>query len=191
MIAAVSYPIIEDLKANVDVSKHGRIAFWVWVVGKAIIQPQIQVVLLFRLSTVLYRVAPLRPFAFLLRSIGVMLGSAELHPGAKIAPGFCLVHSIGVLIGKDVVIGRNARIAHIVSIGEQGRGGTRDGVPTLGDNVTVGIGSVVVGPITVGDDAVIAANSFVSRDVPAGAIVGGSPARILKWVEGYGPATGQ
>jgi serine O-acetyltransferase len=182
-----------DLSCHVDASQHSGLRFWVKAIGKAIIQPQIHVVLLYRLSHWLYRFRLLRIFAFMLRSKAVRIGSAEIHPAAKIGPGFALVHSIGTLIGPGVVIGKDARIAHIVSIGEQGRGVQGEqGAPRLGDHVTVGIGTVIMGNVNIGDHAVVGANSVVRKDVPAGAVVAGAPARIIRWVEGFEPqeATG-
>jgi serine O-acetyltransferase len=76
-----------------------------------------------------------------------------------------------------VVIGENCRIAHGVTIG--GRSGHYE-VPVIGNNVTVGVGAVVLGPIKVGDHAIIGANAVVIHDVPAHAVVAGVPARIIK-----------
>ncbi|MFE6649985.1 serine O-acetyltransferase [Nocardioides sp. NPDC057772] len=180
--------VLSDLRANVDVSRHGRLRFWIWVAGKALLQPQIQVVLLYRASSVLARSGPLRPLAFLLRSLAVVLGGTEIHPDARIGPGLALLHSVGVVVGGEVVIGRDARISQLTCIGEPGRGARRQGMPTLGDHVTVGVGAVILGPLRIGDRAVVGAAAVVTKDVPAGAIVGGTPARVIGWVEGYGPS---
>ena len=182
-----SSPILDliraDVAAQVDEARHPGRQFWLHAIGKAIIQPQVHVVMLHRLSHVLYR-WPLRPVAFLLRSLAVVLGGADIHPAARIGPGFALMHSFGVVIGPAVVIGGDARFGHGVTIGEPGRGARRHGHPTLGDHVTVGVGSVILGRVRIGDGAIIGANSVVTHDVPAGAVVAGSPAMVIRWDRG-------
>lgn len=99
-----------------------------------------------------------------------------IAPTARIGPGLMLPHPVGIVIGIDVVIGRNATIYQHVTLGL--RGIDQPGCPVLGDNVTVYAGAVIIGAITIGDGAVIGANAVVTHDVPAGAIATGIPARI-------------
>lgn len=175
--------ILADLRANVDPTRVLGIKFWVKVVGKLLVTPQVQVVVLFRVGSALAR-TPLRPLAFLLRSVSVTLGGAEIHPDARIGPGFALVHSSGVVIGPGVVIGQGCRVSQGVTLGEPGRGGdpARWGFPTVGDHVTLGVNAVVLGPHHIGTGAVVGANSVVTRDVAEGAVVVGSPARQIRTV---------
>lgn len=83
-------------------------------------------------------------------------------------------HALGVVIGDGVVVGQRTRILQNVTLG--GRGG--DGVPVIGCDVVIGAGACVLGELTVGDGATIGANAVVIRDVPAGAVAVGVPAKI-------------
>lgn len=185
-----------DLMANADRKRQPAPVYWARVVGKLLVTPQVQVVVLFRIGHALAH-TPLRPLAFVLRSIGLVLSGAELHPDATIGPGFALVHSNGVVIGGGVVAGRDLRLAQGVTLGEPGRGAPEEtwGFPTLGDHVTLGANAIVLGQRTLGDGCVVGANSVVTRDVPALTLVVGSPAkpvRELTWdlvLGGPGEAT--
>ena len=173
--------IIEaDLRSNVDPTRRTGIGFWVWVIGKAIAAPQVHVVVLFRIAHAVAQ-TPLRPLAFVIRSIGLVWSGAELHPDAQLAPGLALAHSTGVMIGAHVRTGIDFRIYPGAVLGEPGRGSAdAAGFPTFGDHVTIGAHAVVLGPIHVGHGSVVGANSVVTRDVPDNVIVAGSPAKIVR-----------
>lgn len=94
----------------------------------------------------------------------------EIGPGLYLSHGFATI----IVAGR---IGRDCMIAQQVTIGWSNKGGP----PILGDRVRVTAGAKVLGPITLGDDVVVGANAVVIRDVPAGAVVGGIPARIIGW----------
>jgi serine O-acetyltransferase len=104
----------------------------------------------------------------------------EIHPGARIGRGFFIDHGTGTVIGETVEIGDHCTLFHNVTLGGTGKQhGKRH--PTLEDNVYVGTGAVLLGPIRVGRNARIGANSFVMmRDVPADCTAVGNPARIVK-----------
>ena len=102
----------------------------------------------------------------------------EIHPGAVIGRRFFIDHGMGVVIGETAEIGDDCTLYHGVTLG--GTTWQREKRhPTLGNNVVVGAGAKVLGPITVGDDARIGSNSVVVRDVPAGATVVGIPGRVV------------
>lgn len=106
------------------------------------------------------------------------LTGIEIHPGARIGRHFFIDHGMGVVIGETADIGDNVTLYHQVTLG----GTTWDAGkrhPTLEDNVVVGAGAKVLGPITVGVGARVGSNSVVVRDVPAAATVVGIPARVV------------
>ena len=121
----------------------------------------------------------------------------EIHPGAKIGKRFFIDHGMGVVIGEAAEIGDDVTLYHGVTLGgvspsedsDQQRGVKRH--PTLGNNVIVGSGAQILGPIVVHDCARVGANSVVTRDVPAQVTVAGIPARALHHrltVDGEGKA---
>ncbi len=109
----------------------------------------------------------------------------EIHPAAEIGSEFFIDHGSGVVIGQTAVIGNRVTLYQGVTLGGTGfQPGKRH--PTLGDNVTVGSGAKLLGPIAVGDGAKIGANTVVVEDVPAGATVVGNPGHTVR-VEGRKP----
>lgn len=103
----------------------------------------------------------------------------EIHPGAKIGEGLFIDHGMGVVIGETTVIGNNCTIYQGVTLGGTGKDqGKRH--PTLGNNVLVGAGAKVLGPLKIGDNVKIAAGAVVLNDVPADTTVVGIPAKVVK-----------
>ncbi len=104
----------------------------------------------------------------------------EIHPGATIGESFFIDHGTGVVIGETAEIGDHCVLFHNVTLGGTGKHrGKRH--PTLHDNVFVGTGATLLGPITIGSDAKVGANSFIRmHDVPPGCTAAGTPARLVK-----------
>ncbi|WP_270888848.1 serine O-acetyltransferase [Pedococcus sp. 5OH_020] len=101
----------------------------------------------------------------------------EIHPAAVIGQRFFIDHGMGVVIGETAEIGDDVMLYHGVTLG--GRSLERvKRHPTVGSRVTIGAGARVLGPVYIGDDVQIGANSVVVKDVPAGAIATGIPATI-------------
>ena len=101
----------------------------------------------------------------------------DILPRADLGGGCIIAHGIGLVIGGRTVIGEDCTLLHGVTLGEA-RFDELD-CPRLGNRVTVGAGAIVLGGITIGDDALIGAGSVVVSDVPSGAVVAGVPAREL------------
>ena len=101
----------------------------------------------------------------------------EIHGKCKIGPGLYLGHAYCITINPKAVIGANCNIHKGVTIGQENRG-KRKGVPTIGDCVWIGINSTIVGNVKIGDDVMIAPNTFVNCDVPSHSVVYGNPCII-------------
>ena len=103
----------------------------------------------------------------------------EIHPGAKIGRGVLIDHGMSVVIGETAEIGDNCIIYQGVTLGGTGKDkGKRH--PTLGNNVMVGAGAKILGPFHVGDNAKIAANAVVLKEVPPNSTAVGVPAQIVR-----------
>ncbi len=102
----------------------------------------------------------------------------EIKPQTKIGKGFLMVHANNITISPYAVIGNNCTMLKGSTIGKVPRG-NRQGAPTIGDKVYVGLNPTVLGGVTIGDDVVIAPNTFVNVDVPSHSIVMGSPCKII------------
>jgi serine O-acetyltransferase len=104
----------------------------------------------------------------------------EIHPGAKIGEKLFIDHGMGVVIGETAEIGNNVLMYHGVTLG--GIGGDKDAKrhPTVEDDVIIGAGAKILGPITIGKGAKIGANSVVLEDVPPYSTAVGAPAWIVR-----------
>jgi serine O-acetyltransferase len=110
----------------------------------------------------------------------------EIHPGAKIGKNLFIDHGMGVVIGETSEIGNNVTIYHAVTLGgsspsvdsERQRHEKRH--PTIGDDVVIGSGAQIIGPIKVGNKSRIASNAVVVKDVPDNATMVGIPAKAVK-----------
>lgn len=105
------------------------------------------------------------------------LYNVEISPTVKIGEGLYIGHPYGITINPKAVLGKNINIHKGVTIGQENRG-RRKGVPVIGNSVWIGVNSTIVGNITIGDDVLIAPNSYVNRDVPSHSVVFGNPCII-------------
>jgi serine O-acetyltransferase len=146
--------------------------------------PSFQVMLFYRLSHILWHMR-LRFIARLIMQTARVFTGIEIHPAAKIGPGFFVDHGMGTVIGETAEIGRDVTLYHDVTLGgvmpavdsDKQRKAKRH--PTLGDYVIVGAGAQILGPITVHRCARIGGNAVVTKDVPEAATVVGVPARQM------------
>lgn len=148
-----------------------------------LLYPSIHVMIAHRMAHFLYS----KKVFFLARLISQIVRfftGIEIHPGAKIGRGLFIDHGMGVVIGETAEIGDNVVIYHGVTLGGTGKDkGKRH--PTVGNNVIIGSGAKVLGPINICDGAKIGANSVVLKDVPKEATAVGAPAKNIVRAKGH------
>lgn len=139
--------------------------------------PGVHAVLLHRISHGLWH-WHLKWLARFISSLARWLTGIEIHPAATLGCRFFIDHGMGVVIGETAEIGDDCTLYHGVTLGGTSWDkGKRH--PTLGNNVVVGAGAKVLGPITLGNGARVGSNAVVVKDVPDGATVVGIPGRIV------------
>lgn len=160
-------PLLKHITARDPAARH-----WLEV---ALCYPGYHALLLHRVSHLLWQ-AELKLIARFISNISRMLTGVEIHPGAEIGKLCFIDHGTGVVIGETTIIGDRVTLFQNVTLGGLRADGTKRH-PSLGDDVTVGAGAKLLGPITVGAGAIIGANAVVLTDVPSGATYVGIPAR--------------
>ena len=144
--------------------------------------PGVKAVFFHRIAN-FFAVAKFDLIARIISQFSRFLTGIEIHPKAKIGKYLFIDHGMGVVIGETSEIGDNVTIYHMVTLGgispsinsDDQRDTKRH--PTLQDNVVVGSGAQVLGPVTVGKNAKIGANAVVTKDVPENAVMVGIPAK--------------
>lgn len=123
-------------------------------------------------------------FPRLISQIGrIITGGIEIHPGARIGKRFFIDHGAGVVIGETAEIGDNVMLYHQVTLGATGWWKHRDDGrvkrhPTIEDNVTIGVGASILGPVTIGHDSKIGAMALVLENIPPRSVVVAQPAKM-------------
>ncbi|GAB6077118.1 serine O-acetyltransferase [Desulfurobacterium crinifex] len=120
-----------------------------------------------------------RLLARIISHISRWLTGIEIHPGAKIGRRFFIDHGMGVVIGETTEIGNDVTIYHQVTLGGTStKKGKRH--PTIGNNVVIGAGAKILGPVKIGNNCKIGANSVVIKDVPPNSTVVGIPGKVVR-----------
>ncbi len=175
---AVKAAVLEDVDAALarDPAAQSRLE-------TVLASPGLHAVWAHRLAHRLWRNPAYRLPARLLSQAARALTGVEIHPGATVGRRLFIDHGMGVVIGETAVVGDDVLMYHDVTLG--GRSLRRvKRHPTVGDRVSIGAGARVLGDITIGDDAQVAANSVVTKDVPAGSVAVGIPAQIRQPIPG-------
>jgi serine O-acetyltransferase len=146
--------------------------------------PGVHALLAHRVAHALYRAGvPFLPLA--IAAIARSITGIEIHPAATIGEGFFIDHGMGVVIGQTAEIGDDVTLYQGVTLGGTGFA-TGKRHPTVQDNVTIGSGAKLLGPITVGHGSKIGAGSVVIHDVPPNSTVVGNPGHPVR-IEGRRP----
>jgi serine O-acetyltransferase len=147
--------------------------------------PSFHVMLAHRIAHPLWR-AGLRFVPRFIMQFARWFTGIEIHPAAQIGAGFFADHGMGVVIGETSILGRNVTLYHDVTLGgvmpavDSHAQKTIKRHPTIKDDVIIGAGAQILGPVTVGKCARIGGNSVVTRDVGEGQTVVGIPAKAIK-----------
>ena len=146
--------------------------------------PGFHALVVYRLSNWLWKLN-LRLLARFISYLGRIVTAIEIHPAAQIGRRFFIDHGTGVVVGETSIIGDDVTLYHSVTLGgiapsvdsDKQVGQKRH--PTIEDGAIIGSGAAVLGPITIGKEARVGANSVVTKDVPASVTAVGIPARVI------------
>ncbi|MBF2064332.1 MAG: serine acetyltransferase [Calothrix sp. C42_A2020_038] len=164
----ISY-IFQDWQANTDSSAKSRL-----------------VLVLFRSAQIIGKLpAPLKPFAKIYCNLYTLIVEwilgVELPWDTTVGSNLKLLHGVGLVVNHYSKIGKNCTLRHSTTIGNKKLAdGSCSGCPEIGNNVDIGSNVVIIGAITIGDNAIIGAGSVVVKDIPEGAVVAGNPAKIIR-----------
>ena len=144
--------------------------------------PGVKAVFFHRIAN-FFSIAKLELLARMISQFSRFLTGIEIHPKAKIGENLFIDHGMGVVIGETSEIGNNVTIYHMVTLGgispsiESNEQRNVKRHPTLMDNVVVGSGAQILGPVVVGKNAKVGANAVVTKNVPENAVMVGIPAK--------------
>lgn len=161
--------VLEDLRA----SREGLLSFGFWAL------------LVYRFGRIRYHFSskiiriPLGVVHLILAKLAEMICGVTIGVSAKIGRRLTIEHSGGIVVHGNAVIGDDCIIRQGVTIGNK-RLDDPSGAPVIGNRVNIGAGAKILGRVLIGDDVDIGANAVVTKDVPAGCIAVGVPAKIIK-----------
>lgn len=142
-----------------------------------LLYPSIHAMIMYRISHFFY--TKKRFFiARLISQLARFFTHIEIHPGAQIGEGILIDHGSGVVIGETAIIGDRVTIYQGATIGATGNEKTFKRHPTIGNDVFIGSGAKILGPVEIGDNVKVGANSVVLTDVPSNSTAVGIPAKI-------------
>jgi len=151
---------------------------------EAIVYPGLWAILYHRVAHALYNAhIPFIP-RLISQFARFVTGGIEIHPGAQIGKRFFIDHGAGIVIGETTIIGNNVMLYHQVTLGATGwwrpsPGRRQKRHPTIEDDVTIGVGAAILGPIVIGRGSHIGAMALVFESVPANSGVAAKPAELL------------
>jgi len=144
---------------------------------KTCIKAEFLAVFVFRLYSALYWIKPLRPISYFFYQVSKILFSVDIHPMAKIGPGFVIAHLGSIVIGGHSVVGNNVSVNSCVTLGEARLG---EGMPKVENNCYISTGAKLLGNIVVKEGSVIGANAVVVKSFDEAGTIVGIPAILKK-----------
>ncbi len=147
---------INDLHRNKNIEPQSRLFLWCYRLGSNTNNKLIKIIC-----------------RYLLRRIRLKYG-IEIGLGTKIGKGFYLGHAFNITINPSAIIGNNVSIHKGVLIGGSNRG-KKVGAPVIGNKVWIGCNAAIVGNVIIGDDVLIAPNTYINQDIPSHSVVLGNP----------------
>lgn len=145
---------------------------------EVLLYPSFWAVVNHRIAHRLYQKGLLVPARFV-SQLSRFLTGIEIHPGATIGKRFFIDHGAGIVIGETAEIGDNVMLYHGVTLGGTGKDKNKRH-PTVEDNVMIGAGTIVLGPVTIGANTKVGAGSVVTQDLPPNVTAVGSPVMIVR-----------
>ena len=163
--------IVQDWQINTETSLKSRLTLLMFRLAKVLEQLPI----FFKLVAIFYR--------FFYQIMIEWLLGIELPWDTQVGANLQLQHGVGLVVNHETIIGENCVLRNSTTIGNKKLAdGSYSAAPKIGNNVDVGANVVIIGAITIGDNAVIGAGSVIVKDVPEGAVVAGNPARVIRIV---------
>ncbi|WP_339452324.1 serine O-acetyltransferase [Pseudomonas sp. JAI120] len=168
--------LIQDLRSIAGSDRASR------VLKSVVFDHSAHLTIMLRLGQSLLKIPVIgRVLSFLVEYLIRIVFGSDISCRAQIGPGLCIMHGHDIVIGADVVIGSNCKIFNGVTFGNQDLSKTSKGnQPTLANNVVICTGAKVLGPIFLGDNVVVGANSVVFKSFPPDTVVVGVPGRALE-----------
>ena len=145
------------------------------ILHSILLYPGFHILIFYRIAHFFYS-TDFKFIARLISQIGRLLTGIEIHPGAKIGNRLFIDHGMGIVIGETTTIGDNCLIYHGVTLGGTGKE-VKKRHPDIGNNVVIGCGAKVLGPIKIGNNVKIGANAVVLYDVQDNSTVVGIPGK--------------
>lgn len=147
---------------------------------KALLLPARHLMWIHRIAHALYGNKLTRPISYFIYLVARVIYASDVHPAARIGKGSFFVHHFNIVIGPSVIIGENCTIFNGVTLGDNGK--QRHACPVVGDNVFLSTGVKAVGPVTIGNNSIVGANSVVLKDIPENSLAVGIPAVVKRTI---------
>ncbi|MGC3895543.1 serine O-acetyltransferase [Pseudomonas urmiensis] len=168
--------------ANVrqDLSRYSNNGRWLYSLKIILVSHSFHLVLIYRVGVFLSRIPFIGSFLrVMIEYFMRIVFASDISLRSRIGAGLVIMHGHDIVIGSQVVIGRNCKILNGVTLGNKDTEASVNQQPVLGDNVIVGSGAKILGAIKLGDNVKVGANTVVLIDVPPGSTIVGVPGRCV------------